>query len=223
MVEVGSDTGGRAAGLPPALARVGFGVVRPVDAAGVYAFPRQEFRRLAARGVLHRLARGYYAVVPPAAYDRAWLPSVEAAGYGIGAADYGPDAVALMGLSAARLHGGLPRAVGVAVVAGPKQRPPVRLLDRSARVVFVKRDVDRLEVERVGADLGPVLVTTVEQTVLDLAHRAELGGAPGETRAAVRALWARVDPQVVAQIAGQQRLGAAAERAGAWAAGRELG
>jgi predicted transcriptional regulator of viral defense system len=184
----------------------------------VYAFPRQEFRRLAAGGVLHRLARGYYAVVPPAAYDRTWVPSLEAAGYGIGAADYGPDAVAVMGLSAARLHGALPRGLGVAVVAVPKQRPPLPLAERSARVVFVKRDVGRLEVERVGADLGPLLVTTVEQTVLDLAHRPELGGAPGEVVPAVRALWPRVDAGVLARIAGGQGLGAAAGRVADWGA-----
>jgi hypothetical protein len=82
---------GRARGLPAALAGVPFGVLRPRDAQGVYSQPRPELRRLAERGVLHRLATGYYALVPPFAYDSGWMPSVEAAAYRITAADYGPD------------------------------------------------------------------------------------------------------------------------------------
>lgn len=210
------STRARAGGLPPALARAAHGVLRPVDARDVYVQPTRDFRRLAQRGRLHRLAVGYYAVVPPAAQDREWMPSIEAAAYGIAAADYGSDPVALMGLSAGRLHGGIPRALGVAVVAAPKQRPPVALLDRTAAVVFVKRDVGRLEVERVLTDLGPVLVTTVEQTVLDLAHRPDLGGVPDEARAAVRVLWPRVDPEELARLARDQRLRAAATRARSW-------
>jgi predicted transcriptional regulator of viral defense system len=207
----------RARGLPAALARVSFGVLRPLDAAAVYAHPRPEFRRLADGGVLHRLATGYYAVVPSAAHDRPWMPSLEAAAFGIAAADYGPGAVALMGLSAARLHGGVPRALGVAVVAVPKQRPPVRLLDREAMVAFVRRSVDRLEVEVARSDLGRVMVTTIEQTVLDLAHRPALGGVPDEARAAVAALWPRVDVAELRRLAGEQRLRAAADRAADWA------
>ena len=65
-----------------------------MDARGVYAHPCPEFRRLVDGGVLHRLATGYYAVVPMAAHDRAWMPSLEAAAFGIGGADYGAAAVA---------------------------------------------------------------------------------------------------------------------------------
>jgi predicted transcriptional regulator of viral defense system len=207
----------RARGLPAALARVPFGVLRPLDAARVYAHPRPEFRRLVDGGVLHRLATGYYAVVPAAAHDRRWVPSLEASAFGIAAADYGPEAVALMGLSAARLHGGVPRGLGVSVVAVPKQRPPVRLLDREATVVFVRRSVDRLEVEASRSDLGRVMVTTIEQTVLDLAHRPALGGIPGEARAAVAALWPCADVPELRRLAGEQRLRAAADRAADWA------
>ena len=87
----------RARGLPPALARVPFGVLRPIDAEGVDAHPRPEFRRLVDGGVLHRVATGYYAVAPMSAYDRSWLPCLEAAAFGIAAADYGPGVVTLMG------------------------------------------------------------------------------------------------------------------------------
>jgi predicted transcriptional regulator of viral defense system len=202
------------------LAQVPFGVVRPADARGVYAFPTREFRRLEAAGALHRVATGYYAVVPQAVRGRGWLPSLEGVAYGIAAADYGAADVVLMGISAARLHGTVPRGLGVAVVAVPKQRPPVVLRDRPAEVVFVKRDVGRLEAERVLGDLGPVLVTTIEQTVLDLARRPELGGVPDEAHAAVRDSWARVDVVELRRIAGEQRLPAAARRAEGWATGK---
>ncbi|HWM73707.1 MAG TPA: type IV toxin-antitoxin system AbiEi family antitoxin domain-containing protein, partial [Nocardioides sp.] len=55
----------RASGLPAQLARRPFGVLRPVDAVGVYANPSKDLARLADRGLLHKLATGYYAVVPP--------------------------------------------------------------------------------------------------------------------------------------------------------------
>ena len=65
---------------------------------------------------------------------------LEAVAYGICAADYGADAVVLMGLSAARLHGAVPRALAVAVVAVGKNRPNLTLGDRDALVVFVRRE-----------------------------------------------------------------------------------
>lgn len=206
-----------ARGLPPTLARVPFGLIRPVDAREVYAYPGPEFQRLVERGVLRRVATGYYAIVPPSAHGLEWMPSLEAVAYGIGAADYGPAYVTLMGLSAARLHGGIPRALATAVVAVPKQRPPVALADRPGRITFVRRDVDRLQAERMTTDLGAALVTTIEQTVLDLARRPELGGAAAEARTGVHALWSRVDSEELIQIARAQRLGAAADRARAWA------
>jgi hypothetical protein len=123
----------------------------------------------------------------------------------------------LMGLSAARLHGALPRGLAVAVVAVPKQRPVLHLLDRDARVIFVRRATDRLDAERVGTELGTALVTTIEQTVLDLAHRPELGEVPAEARAAAAALLPRADGALLAELAGEQRLRAALDRARQWA------
>lgn len=203
----------RASGLPAALARRAFGVLRPADAVDVYANPPMEFARLVDRGVLHKLATGYYALVPAHSADRRWLPTLEVAAYGIGAADYGPSAALLMGLSAARLYGAIPRALGVAVVAIPKNRPNVTLADREATVRFVRRDTERLDAERVDTELGPALVTTVEQTLLDLAHRPNLGGIPQEAHAAIRALWPRADDDRLVEIAGQQRLRSALVRA----------
>lgn len=140
------------------------------------------------------------------------MPTLEAAAFGIAAADYGPDAV-LMGLSAARLHGAIPRALAVAVVAVPKQRPVLNLSDRAAHVRFVRRDVGRLDAERLPTDLGTALATGVEQTLLDLAHRPDLGGAEDEAWAAVAALWPRADHDMLEFLAGRQRLRAALERA----------
>jgi predicted transcriptional regulator of viral defense system len=209
----------RTSGLPPQLARSPFGVLRPVDAADVYARPPQEFARLAARGLLHRVATGYYAVVPPDSTDRNWLPTLEAVAYGVAAADYGPEAAVLMGLSAARLHGAVPRGLAAAVVAVQRNRPRLQLADRDAHVVFVRRDTARLDAERLRSDLGVALATTVEQTLLDLAHRPDLGSVPDEARMAVRALWPRADPLTLDQLAREQRLRAALRRARTWTEG----
>ena len=208
---------GHASGLPAALARTSYGVLRPQDAAAVYAQPRPEFRRLVARGALHALATGYFAVVPPSDRDRRWQPTVEAAAYGIAAASYGPAQAVLMGLSAARLHGAIPRALAVAVVAVPKQRPTLALVDREATVVFVRRRTEVLAAERMATDLGFALVTTVEQTVLDLARQPQVGGVPAEARAAIAALWTRCDPDELGRIAKHQRGAAALRRARLWA------
>lgn len=211
-----THTSGRAGGLPPGLARRPFGVLRPADAGTVYAHPPQQFARLAERGLLHKIATGYYAIVPPHSTDRSWLPGLEAAAYGIAAADYGPEGAVLMGLSAARLHGAIPRALAVAVVAVPKSRPTLTLSDRLATVVFVRRDTDRLDAERLTTDLGASLVTTVEQTLLDLAHRPGVGGVPTEAKDAVRTLWPRADAARLNEIAETQRRRSALARAREW-------
>ena len=209
----------RARALPAALARVPYGVVRPQDASAIYADPRGEFRRMAAGGQLRRLATGYYAVVPSRATDQVWLPSIEAAAYGIAAATSGPDSAVLMGLSAARLHGAVPRALGVAVVAVPRQRPVVHLLDRDGSVHFVRRRTGDLQADRVSTDLGTALVTSIEQTLLDLAHRPALGGVEVESREAVRTLWERADGANLAELAAEQRLAASLARARQWVHG----
>jgi hypothetical protein len=198
--------------LPSALLRRPLRVLRPQDAAAFYAHPRPEFARLARLGVLHRLATGYYAVVPDDQIDRPWIPELESAALGIAAADQGVDAVALMGLSAARLHGAIPRALGVAVVAAAGHRTELRLADRDAVVVFVRRDVSAIDLERRVTELGRGSVTTVEQTVLDLAARPGLGGLPEEASAAVRALLPRTDRTMLEELALTQRRRATLDR-----------
>lgn len=206
------------AGVPLELARVPFGVIRPVDAARAYAHPRTQVARLVEHRLLHRLAPGYYSLVPRALVGADFRPTLEAAAYGVAAASYGADDVLLMGLSAARMHGAVPRALSVAVVAVPVQRRPLRLTDRRAVVTFVRRDTRRLDGQRMRTDLGSALVTGVEQTVLDLAHRPDLGGAPAEAQAAAVTLLGRCDPVLLAELATEQRLEAARRRVLRWAA-----
>ena len=198
--------------LPPALWRRPLRVLRPQDAAEVYAHPRPEFARLAGAGVLHRLASGYYAVVPEDQIDRAWIPELEPAALGIAAADQTVNAVALIGLSAARRHGAIPRALGVAVIAAAGHRTALRLVDRDATVLFVRRDVTTLDVERRAMELGQGWVTTVEQTLLDLAARPSLGGMPEVARAAIDALLPRADRGVLDTLASAQRRRATLDR-----------
>jgi hypothetical protein len=190
--------------LPPELARRANRVLRPRDAQAVYQHPRAELARLTRLGVLRRLATGYYAVTPQNRLgDVHWVPSLESAALGVAEVDYGVEAVALMGVSAARHHGVLPRAVAVAIVAAPKQRPVLEL--DIGRVVFVKRDVTRLDLERVETHLVSGWVTTVEQTVLDLAARPTLGDLPtADVRDAVTALAVKADWSLVRRLAEDQ-------------------
>lgn len=191
--------------LPPRLLRRPLRLLRPQDAADSYTNPRAEFARLARVGVLHRVATGYYVPVPDDHLDRAWLPELESVALGTAAADEGIGTVALMGLSAARIHEALPRAVAVAVVAAARHRAPLSLADRDATVLYVRRDVSRIDVERRDLELGQGWVTTVEQTVLDLAARPELGGLPAEAGEAIRALLPMADRQLLAELAAAQR------------------
>jgi hypothetical protein len=190
-----------AAGLPPSLAKGGVRIIRPRDAAEVYAQPWPEFKRLADLGVLRKLATGYYAIVPVGRVgDATWQPSLEDVALGIASADYGANACALMGISAARRHGAIPRASGVAVIAAPKQRP--RLVTLAGEIAWIKREVPELDLERTQTEFGPGWVTTTEQTMLDLAARPKLGGLPATDLAAtIRGLAGRADTAHLTRLA----------------------
>ena len=206
-----------ATAVPRELAAFALRTLRPRDAESVYAQPRGEMRRLERRGALHRLAHGYYVVVPQDQTGTGWMPALEAAAAGIATADFGPANAVLMGVSAARLHGAIPRSIGTAVVAVPAQRNAITLADRAATVRFVKRDTGRLDAERMNTELGPTLVTTPEQTVLDLARRPDLGDAEEEIHSAVRILIARADANLLDELAAAQRARASLRRARNWA------
>ena len=204
---------GRATGLPAMLSRRELRVVTTSDVDQLYANPRAELKRLTDAGLLRRLHTGIYAIVPPEQVGTAWLPSLEAAAGGIATALYGADGAVVMGLSAVRLLGASPRARAQAQVAVPAQRRPIRLLDTRWQVRFVKRDVSRLDAERVSTELGPVLVTSPEQTILDLATPQILERDSLDEREAIEALADRADPGVLEELAATQRLRAALGRA----------
>ncbi len=207
----------RSTPIPPVFAQAPLKTIRPLDAVAVYPHPRPQLARLTEHGLLHRLANGYYVVVPQDKVGRFWMPSLESAAAGMASAIFGPDAIVVMGLSAARLHGVIPRALATAIVAAPRQHRPIALSDRPATVQFVRRDTDALDAERIGTDLGQTLVTTPEQTILDLAHRPALGDNEADVPSAVAALYARSDHRHLHHLATQQRRLASLRRAQTWA------
>lgn len=185
--------------------------IRTNDLAEVYAHPRQGARALERRGTLHRLAHGFYCAVPPEHDPALWSPTIEAAAAGIATALYGDRVPVLTGLTAARVHRALPRAIGVAFVAVPTQRRPLQLADRKGQIRFVTRAVTGLDAVLVTTDLGPALATTPEQTVLDLA-RADSRGQDADALEVIDALWADCDQRVLEDVAGRQRMRATLSR-----------
>ena len=187
------------------IARAPMRTVRAPDLAGVYAFPGPSLAALARRGVVHRLTHGIYCAVPPEHTGDTWRPSLEATVAAIATALYGDRIPVLTGLTAARLHQALPRAIGVGYVAVPTQRRPMRLADRDGEVRFVMRTIANLDAVAVTTELGKALVTTPEQTVLDLA-RADPRAEDLDTQEAIDALWPQCDPAVLEEIAARQRM-----------------
>lgn len=203
--------------VPASLAARPLRTFRTGQAEDIYAYPGPEIARLHEQGLLHRLADGYYVVMPQDMLGRRWIPDLEAAAAGIATAIYGHGDIVVMGLSAARLHGAIPRALATAIVAIPRQHRPITLTDRPAVVRFVKRNTAELDAERVRTDLGPILATTPEQTILDLAHRPTLGDSATDVPAAITALYARADQDRLRQLAANQRRLASLQRAQEWA------
>src|SRR5665811_1907072 len=89
------------------------------------------------------------------------------------------------------------------VVAVPRQHRPVELED-GGRVVFVVRATGRLQARLETLETGKALVTTPEQTMIDLAKRPNLGGVPQEARDALKNLVPLVDLEKVERLAQQQ-------------------
>ncbi len=69
------------------------------------------------------------------------------------------------------------------------------------------RDLDLLQVEMLQTDLGGCLVTTPEQTVLDVAHLRRAGDMHDDARAAILTLLPNCEPALLEDIAATQRLG----------------
>jgi predicted transcriptional regulator of viral defense system len=201
----------RSAGVPPEIAQAPLRTVRARDVT-TYAQSHKDLARLEARGLLHRIGDGFYTVVPQDRVGSSWMPTLEGAAAGIGAAEFGPGRYALMSLTAARLHRAIPRAISTAIVAAPRKRRTLQMVDRHASVLFRARDIAALQVEMMKTDLGGCLVTTPEQTVLDLAYRPNIGDLEDEATAAIHALLPRCDRDLMADIAASQRLGRAFDR-----------
>lgn len=195
-----------AVGIPEAIRRAPLRTVRPQDLQAVYSRPRPQLARLVERGVVVRLAPGYY-LAPPDTAAPGWTPGIEAAALAIASSIFGASVAILTGVSAARVHGAIPRALHVATVAGPRQHRPIAL-DTGGTVQFVKRSVDHLDarMERLG-ELGLGLVTTEEQTALDLVHRPSDLLSPSDLHQAVSLLLQRSDRTRLAELASEQRRG----------------
>jgi hypothetical protein len=202
----------RRTGLPVEFAQAPMRTIRTADAGAVYAHPGTQMARLQRLGLLHKLAVGYYVVVPPDRVGTSWRPTIEAAAAGIATAAAGAGRAVLMGVSAARQHNAIHRALGTAIVAVPDDRRDITLRDRDGVVHFVQRDTYRLDAELMVTELGQCLVTTPEQTVLDLAHRPTLGHAASEAGDAISALLPRCDERTLERLAVEQRLRAALTR-----------
>lgn len=203
----------KAAGFPQKLANSSNRIIRPQDVQDVYARPESELRRLERAGLVRRLAKGYYLRLPDQAQGRSWTPEVEPIALGIGVAVFGRDHVCLMGPSAARLLGVLPRALATATVAVPNQHA---LVETSlGRVRFVKRSVEDLDRQRSSTAVTDGWVTTAEQTILDVAARPTLGDVTSSTATEIiERLSQAVDWSVVIEIAARQHRTSALARAG---------
>lgn len=188
---------------PGPLGAVGADALKPY-----YANPRKALADAAADGRLHRVARGVYLPRPRTATDR-WKPAIETAAAAVGAVAMGQP-IPLMGLSAARMHKALPRALGRAWVASPRTHRPVELADGGVVSFVMRRRFDALDVETIGSELGPLTVTTVEQTILDLMRGLGAAGMENELEHVVMALADQTDPGRVHRVAREDKGGLAA-------------
>ncbi|GEA89796.1 hypothetical protein CCE01nite_37450 [Cellulomonas cellasea] len=170
------------------------GPLGAVDAAALkpyYANPRKALADAASDGRLHRVARGIYMPRPRTATDR-WKPTIETAAAAVGAVTMGQP-TPLMGMSAARMHQALPRALGRAWVASPRTHRAVELTGGGAVSFVMRRRFDALDIEKIDSELGPLTVTTVDQTILDLMRGLGAAGLENEIDNVVLALAERTD------------------------------
>lgn len=203
----------RETGVPAALARAPMRAARPQNFRDRWAQPTKEFTRLRHRGVVRRLAHGYYIAPPEGVEAGTWKPGLETAAMGVATARYGDRVPVLMGLGAARFHRALPRAIGETFVAVPEQARALELDDDVGLVIFVTRDTAAIDARLEQFETGRALVATPEQTVLDVAHRPDWGGGAALATEIITALWPRVDDEHLNALATRQGRHAARERA----------
>jgi len=187
-------------GLPVQITGAPLRTVRPKMLRGVYANPEKELVRLRDTGRLLQIARGTYIARPDdIGPDRAWQPRLETTAMAYATGAYGDRVPVLFGIGAARFHHAIPRAINVTVVAVPASHRAVRLLT-GGRIVFTARDTVALDARPESTELGPALVATPEQTLVDLVRWPDLGGLPAEAGSAITLLRDQADEVRLARL-----------------------
>lgn len=171
------------------------------DVDEVDANAARKLKRLEEIGAVTRIASGVYTVPPDGADGRRWKVPLEAAALALATVRFGERQAILMGPSAARHWGAIPRALGGAQVAvsGATSRP-MKLLDGTA-VTFVVRDLARLDTVVESTALGDALITTPAQTFYDLLARGRYNGDAEAAQEGITNLAHRVTPDEIAVIA----------------------
>jgi predicted transcriptional regulator of viral defense system len=182
------------------IARAPMRTVRPVMLRSLYANPEKELVRLRTNGLVVKIAPGTYVAKPDTVAPReAWKPTFEEAAMAYATAAYGDQVPVLAGIGAARHWHAIPRAIGVTVIAVPEQHRPVSL-DTGGRIVFTRHEVAITGAMPVQVGLGVMRVTRIEQTLIDLVLRPELGGMPTEALAAAKVLVPRIDQERLTRL-----------------------
>lgn len=183
------------------IARMPLRTTRWQDVDDVEVNAARKLKRLEEMGAVTRIANGVYTVPPNGADGRRWKAPLEAAALALATVRFGERQAVLMGPSAARHWGAIPRALGGAQVAvsGATSRP-MRLLDGTA-VTFVVRDLTRLDTVVERTALGDALITTPAQTFYDLLARGRHNGDAEATQEGITNLAHRVTQDEIAAIA----------------------
>ena len=183
------------------IARMPLRTARWQDVDDIEVNAARKLKQLSEAGAVTRIANGVYTVPPNGADGRRWKAPLEAAALALATVRFGERQAVLMGPSAARHWGAIPRALGEAQVAvkGATSRP-AKLLD-GAIVTFVVRDLSRLDVAVERTALGDALITTPAQTLYDLLARARRYGSSEATQEGVANLVHRVTQDEIAAIA----------------------
>lgn len=189
-------------------------VVRPIDLRHQYVQPNVALSRMAAEGLIQRVAHGYY-LVPPDNAEANWKPPFEHLAAGIGVADYGGANVTIWGISAARALGALPRSVAATQVGIPSRRG--KLKTNFGYIHWRRVQVPQIDVRRFDSEVVRTFLTTPTQTVIDLATVVAIPVSPSTIAEAIRNLALQVDWDRAALLAATQRKTASLYRA-SWVA-----
>lgn len=169
--------------------------VRARDLRNHYLNPAKELARLTQRGVVTKFGPGLYAVPPLGVDGMTWAPALEDAALAAATVKFGDRVPVLMGVGAARHWGAYPRALRQTTVAIPEGliRKPIEVA--GGQVLFVPRNLDRLDVQLEATEFGKAKVATPAQTLYDLL----MGRYPDAAKAAAREAIVALEAQVPVQ------------------------